>query len=114
MTKASDDKITCTFTISGHKTTMSNAKFEMEKFDGTNNFDMWQCDVLDVLTQQELDITDDMLEKDWVKLNCQAYGTIRLCLAKHQQYFVMKEISTKELAKESWDKLENKYTSVEN
>ncbi|XP_028111575.1 uncharacterized protein LOC114309870 isoform X1 [Camellia sinensis] len=38
------------------KTMVSNAKFELEKFDGTNNFGMWQCEVLDVPTQQELDI----------------------------------------------------------
>ena len=39
------------------RTMVSNAKFEVEKFDGTNNFGMWQCEVMDVLVQQELDIT---------------------------------------------------------
>ena len=112
-----EDKTTSSFNSSGHRTTMSNAKFEVEKFDGTNNFGMWQCEVLDVLIQQDLDITleekpDDMSDKDWAKLNRQACGTIRLCLAKDQKYFVMKETSAKEL----WDKLENKYMtkSVEN
>ena len=38
------------------KTAMTNAKFEVEKFDGTTNFGMWQCEVLDVLCQQELDV----------------------------------------------------------
>ena len=33
----------------GQRNTVSNAKFEVEKFDGTNNFGMWQCEVLDVL-----------------------------------------------------------------
>ena len=69
------------------RTMVSNAKFEVEKFDGTNNFDMWQCEVMDVLVQQELDITledkpEGMLDKDWEKINRQACGTIRLCLAK--------------------------------
>ena len=32
-------------------TTMTNAKFKVEKFDGTTNFGMWQCEVLDVLCQ---------------------------------------------------------------
>ena len=41
------------------KTTVSNAKFEVEKFDGCNNFSMWQCEVLDILYQQEL---EDALE----------------------------------------------------
>ena len=36
---------------------ISNAKFEVEEFDGTNNFGKWQCEVMDVLVQQELDIT---------------------------------------------------------
>jgi hypothetical protein len=35
----------------------SNAKFDVEKCDGRNNFGMWQCEVMDVLAQQELDVT---------------------------------------------------------
>ena len=59
---------------------MSNAKFEVEKFDMTNNFGMWQCEVLDVLIQQDLEVKPDyMSEKDWAKLNRKACGTIRLC-----------------------------------
>ena len=51
-----------------------------------NNFGMWQCEVMDVLVQQELNITledklERMLDKDWEKINRQACGTIRLCLA---------------------------------
>ncbi len=38
---------------------VSNAKFEVEKFDRMNNFGMWQCEVMDVLVQQELDIALD-------------------------------------------------------
>lgn len=33
------------------KITVSNAKSKLENFDGTNNFGMWQCKVLDVLFQ---------------------------------------------------------------
>ena len=47
--------------------TVSNAKFEVEKFDGTNNFSMWQCEVMDVLIQQELDIA--LEDKYWDKIN---------------------------------------------
>ncbi|KAM1239309.1 hypothetical protein ACFX2J_044767 [Malus domestica] len=36
------------------RTTVQNAKFEVKKFDGTNNFRMWQCEVKDVLAQQYL------------------------------------------------------------
>jgi hypothetical protein len=30
---------------------VSNAKFDVEKFDGKNNFGIWQCEVMDVLAQ---------------------------------------------------------------
>ncbi|KAF3950225.1 hypothetical protein CMV_023988 [Castanea mollissima] len=96
---------------------VSNAKFEVEKFDGMNSFGMWQCEVMDVLVQQELDITledkiEGMSDKDWENINRQACGTIRLCLAKNQKYFVMRETNAIEL----WKKLEDKYMtkSVEN
>ncbi|GFY88077.1 hypothetical protein Acr_06g0000170 [Actinidia rufa] len=53
---------------------ISNAKFEAEKFDGMNNFGMWQCEVQDVLFQQELDIAlEDELEEythnEWDHIN---------------------------------------------
>ena len=69
------------------RTMVSNAKFKVDKFDGMNNFGMWQREVMDVLVQQELDITledkpEGMSDKDWEKINRQACGTIRLCLAK--------------------------------
>ena len=70
------------------RTMVSNNKFEVEKFDGTNNFGMWQCKIMNVLVQQELDITledkpEGMLDKDWEKIYRQACGTIHLCLAKN-------------------------------
>ncbi|KAH9761919.1 Integrase catalytic domain-containing protein [Citrus sinensis] len=99
------------------RTTVTNAKFEVKKFDGTNNFGIWQCEVLDVLCQQELDVAleekpDVMDDKEWIKINRQACGTIRLCLAKDQKYSVMRETSAKKL----WETLEEKYMkkSLEN
>ena len=91
MTEASSSSLSA-------RTTVTNAKFEVEKFDGTNNFGMWQCEVLDVLCQQELDVTlkeksDMMDDKEWIKINRQACGTIRLYLAKDQKCSVIgKEI----------------------
>ena len=92
------------------RSVVSNAEFDVEKFDGQNNFGIWQCEVMDVLAQQELDVTledkpGEMSEADWKKLNRQACGTIRLCLVNDQKYFVMKE----SMAKELWNKLEDKY-----
>ena len=46
-----------------------------------------------------------MEEVEWNKLNRMACSTIRLCLAKPQKYFVMRETSAKSL----WQKLEDKY-----
>ncbi|KAG2692926.1 hypothetical protein I3760_08G075400 [Carya illinoinensis] len=95
---------------SGRRSTVSNAKFEVEKFDETSNFDMWQCEVMDVLIQQELEIAlegkpDDMTDQGWKKLNTQVCSTIRLCLTKEQKYFVMRETNAKVL----WQKLEDKF-----
>ncbi|KAG8488232.1 hypothetical protein CXB51_018792 [Gossypium anomalum] len=92
------------------RTTVANAKFEVEKFDGTNNFGMWQCEIMVVLCQQELDIfleekPDKMDDKEWVKINRQACGTIRLCLAKEQKYSIMRETSANKL----WDTREEKF-----
>ncbi|KAL7246770.1 hypothetical protein ACSBR2_001803 [Camellia fascicularis] len=88
--------------IQGRRSSISNAKFEVEKFDGRNNFGMWKCKVLDVLIQHELDIVLDdkpaeMSDKDWIKIHWLAYGTIRLCLAKDRKYSVMKETNAKDL-----------------
>ncbi|KAG6625545.1 hypothetical protein CIPAW_16G104500 [Carya illinoinensis] len=87
---------------SRHRSTVSNAKFEVKKFDRTSNFNMWQCEIMDVLIQQELDIAleekpYDMTENDWKKLNTKTYSTIRLCLTKEQKYFIMRETNAKEL-----------------
>ena len=73
------------------RTMVSNAKFEVEKFDETNNFGIWQCEVMDVLVQQELDVTLEdklkgMSDKDWEKINRQACGTIHFCLAKNVNF----------------------------
>ncbi|KAH9802500.1 hypothetical protein KPL71_001412 [Citrus sinensis] len=102
---------------SSARTTATNAKFEVEKFDGTNNFGMWQCEVLDVLYQQELDVAleekpDMMDDKEWIKINRQACGTIHLCLTKDHKYSIMRETSAKKL----WETLEEKYMkkSLEN
>ena len=71
---------------------MTNTKFDVEKFDGTNNFGMWQCEVQDILFQQELDVAleenrpEDVDEKDWTRINRLACGIIRLCLSNELKY----------------------------
>lgn len=62
--------------LKGETKTMffSQAKIDVEKFTGTNNFGMWRCEVIDALCQQDLedvleDKPQDMDEKDWKKMN---------------------------------------------
>ena len=97
---------------------VTSTKFDVEKFDGTNNFGMWQCEVQDVLFQQELDVAleesrpEDVDEKDWARINRLACGTIRLCLSKELKYPFMRETSASKLWKEMEDKFKKK--SIEN
>ena len=66
-----------------------NSNLEVEKFDGTNNFSVWQGEVSDLLAMQELDASleeempEDMIDVEWKKLNRQACGIIRSCLGKN-------------------------------
>ena len=95
---------------------VSNSKFDVEKFDGTNNFGMWHCEVQDVLFQQELDVAleesrpEDVDEKDWARINRLACGTIRLCLSKELKYSFIRETSASKLWKEIEDKFMKKST----
>ncbi|KAI9169132.1 hypothetical protein LWI28_007491 [Acer negundo] len=116
-TSASTSSTPASTSSSWQRNSLSNAKFDIEKFDGTNNFGMWQCEVLDLLFREGSNIAlssklKDISDEDWNYVNRQACGTIRLCLAKDQKYFVMKETMTSSL----WKKLEDKYMtkSIEN
>ncbi|TXG47175.1 hypothetical protein EZV62_026469 [Acer yangbiense] len=115
--KSTEAQASASTSSSWQRSSMSNAKFDIEKFDGTNNFGMWQCEVLDLLFREGSDIAlnskpKDISDEDWNYVNRQACGTIRLCLAKDQKYFVMKET----MASSLWKKLEDKYMtkSIEN
>ena len=84
------------------KTTMQSARFEIEKFVGTNNFAMWQCEVKDVLIQQGLlvvlrDMPMSMKKEEWERLNAHACSSIRLCLGKAKKYSVTNISSAKDL-----------------
>ena len=55
---------------------------DIVKFDGTNNFDMWRCEVMDVLTTSNLkdslclkEKPAETSEKDWDKKNQMTCGT---------------------------------------
>jgi hypothetical protein len=68
---------------------MKSAKFEIEKFNGKNNFEIWKVKMHDLLVQQGVvkallgkekqpaSITDE----DWDEMDARALSAIRLCLA---------------------------------
>ena len=92
--------------------TMNHSRIEVVKFNGTNNFGMWRCEVMDALNAQNLEDTL-LLEKkkatttdeEWAKMNRSACGLIRSCLSQDIKYLVQHETSAKKL----WETLEKKY-----
>ena len=88
-------------------------RFEVEKFDGTGNFGLWQTRVKDLLAQQRIlkglqetkpaKVNDDT----WEDMQVRAAANIRLCLADQVMYHVMDEDSPKGI----WDKLASRYMS---
>ena len=63
---------------------MSNTKFEIEKFNGKNNFDLWKLKMRDLLVQQGLPKYLDgkknkpltMKNDEWEDLHAKALSTI--------------------------------------
>ena len=92
---------------------MSSTKFEIEKFNGKNNFELWKLKMRELLVQQGLQrafdekrknpltITDD----EWEDLDAKALSTIRLCLANDVLFNIIGETSAASL----WNRLENLY-----
>jgi hypothetical protein len=92
---------------------MQSAKFEIEKFNGKNNFEIWKVKMHDLLVQQGVvkallgkakqpaSITDE----DWDEMDARALSAIRLCLADD----VLFNIVTEKTAVGLWSKLESLY-----
>jgi hypothetical protein len=92
---------------------MQSAKFEIEKFNGKNNFEIWKVKMHDLLVQQGVvkallgktkqpaSITDE----DWDEMDARALSAIRLCLADD----VLFNIVTEKTAAGLWSKLESLY-----
>ena len=81
-----------------------SSKSDVIKFDGTNNFDLCRCKVLDALNVQNLNDTlelqekpAEMEEKIWKKMNRKACGVIRYYLTQDLKYNVMNEVSAKKI-----------------
>ncbi|OMO50323.1 hypothetical protein CCACVL1_30507 [Corchorus capsularis] len=91
----------------------SALKFEIEKFNGTNSFQMWQSTITDLLVQQglrdalEADKPSAMDDNSWKDIQRKVVSTIRLSLATEIKYDVL-DVKT---PKEFMDKLESIYMS---
>ena len=92
----------------------SGTRFEVEKFNGTGSFGLWQTRVKDLLAQQgclkallQEAKPAKMEADDWEELQLKAAGTIRLCLSDQVIYHVMDENSPKKI----WEKLESQFMS---
>jgi hypothetical protein len=89
----------------------SSAKFDVMKFDGFENFGLWQRHVKDLLVQQGMvkalygTKPEWMADIDWKELEVKAVATIRLCLRDDVMYHVMDEESLAAV----WLKLESRY-----
>ena len=62
------------------------SKINVMKFDGTNNFDVWRCEVMDALNLKDTLLLQEkraeVLENDWNKMNRTTCRVIRSCLHK--------------------------------
>ncbi|PWA46667.1 hypothetical protein CTI12_AA506370 [Artemisia annua] len=82
---------------------LTNARLAVEVFDGTCHFGMWQCEVLDALFQQGLDIAveeskpEDVEERNSLTINRLAFSIVRSCLSREQRYAFSKETSAYKL-----------------
>lgn len=95
------------------KRTTGDIEFEVEKFDGRNNFCLWQMRMKSILIQQGIKVALSGKEKkptkinddDWVDIDERALSTIQLYLSDEVLYNVRKETTAKSL----WEKIETLY-----
>ena len=90
-----------------------SSRFEIEKFNGKNNFEIWKVKMHDLLVQhgvakallgkskQPYNITDN----EWAEMDERAISVIRLCLADDVLFNIVSET----IAAGLWTKLEKLY-----
>ena len=90
-----------------------NARFEIEKFNGKNNFEIWKVKMHDLLVQQGVAKAllgrskrpSSMTEDEWDELDDRALSAIRLCLVDDVLFNIVSEKTAAGL----WSKLEKLY-----
>jgi hypothetical protein len=92
---------------------MQSSKFEVEKFSGKSNFELWKLKVRDLLVQQGLQKAlagktkkpTIMTNEEWKDLDAKSLSTIRLCLVDDVLFNIVGNDTTSGL----WSKMESLY-----
>nr|GEW28821.1 retrovirus-related Pol polyprotein from transposon TNT 1-94 [Tanacetum cinerariifolium] len=89
---------------------MTEAKFDIKKFDGTSDFRLWRIKMRALLIQHECESTLKVLPVDMeaqakAELNKKAHSAMILCLGNK----VLREVTRETTAAEVWSKLETLY-----
>jgi hypothetical protein len=92
---------------------MTNLRFEVDKFNGKNNFESWKLKMHDLLTQQGFHKALDgkgnnrvgMSDDEWEDIEVMGLNMIRLCLDKKFLFNITREEKITRL----WRKMESFY-----
>ncbi|KAK5832857.1 hypothetical protein PVK06_016660 [Gossypium arboreum] len=92
---------------------MAATRFEIEKFDGETNFNLWQVQMMAILVQTSLKkvVTgkkhENLNQTEWEELDEKALSAIQLCLANT----VLQEVLMENTSSVLWKRLETLYTT---
>ncbi|KAG8483273.1 hypothetical protein CXB51_022363 [Gossypium anomalum] len=92
---------------------MATTRFEIEKFDGETNFNLWQVRMMAILVQSGLKkvVTgkkpENLNKTEWEELDEKALSAIQLCLANT----VLQEVLMEKTSSSLWKRLETLYAT---
>ncbi|KAK5823996.1 hypothetical protein PVK06_018759 [Gossypium arboreum] len=92
---------------------MAATRFEIEKFDGETNFNLWQVRMMTILAQSGLKkvVTgkkpENLNKTEWEELDEKALSAIQLCLANT----VLQEVLMEKTSSALWKRLETLYAT---
>jgi len=92
---------------------VQRSKFEVDKFNENNKFELWKINMWDLLLQQGLQKVlvrktkklVSMIDGEWEDLDAITLNTVRLCLEDEVMFNIVGEETTIGL----WNRLENLY-----
>ncbi|KAG8493142.1 hypothetical protein CXB51_010505 [Gossypium anomalum] len=92
---------------------MATTRFEIEKFDGETNFNLWQVQIMTILVQSDLKkvVTgkkpENLNRTEWEELDEKALSAIQLCLANT----VLQEVLMEKTSSALWKRLKTLYAT---